>query len=95
MSIGKKCAPSGESINVGCSGLRMSPQTTDPVIQVVDGNQENVGSIIGLQSRVEFEQQTSNGQHQELGHAASLGHFAAAGNGLNRWVRPGLLGIVN
>lgn len=63
MGIGEKRASPRESIDVWCSGLRMSPQTTDPVIQVVDGNQENVGSFIGLESRIESEQQASSGKH--------------------------------
>ena len=42
-----RCKP----IDVGCLGLRMTTETTDPVIQIIDGKKQNVGSFTGLQEK--------------------------------------------
>jgi hypothetical protein len=36
MGVGKEHAPLGEAVEVGGGSLRMAPEATDPVIQVVD-----------------------------------------------------------
>lgn len=56
MGIGKQRASLGKSIDVRCQSLRMASQTADPIIQVVDGNQEDIGAFIGLRSRTESDQ---------------------------------------
>ena len=43
MRVGKHHAPLGEAVHVGCNRLRMPVERSDPVVQVVDGNEEDVG----------------------------------------------------
>ena len=43
MGLFKKHTPFGESIYVWCLGLWMATQTSDPVIEVVYGDQEDIG----------------------------------------------------
>ena len=44
MGVGKQSAPSSESIDVRCECLRMSAQASDPIVEVVDGDEKNVGA---------------------------------------------------
>ena len=43
MRVGKHHASLGEAVHVGRLRLRMSVERPDPVVQVVDGNEEDVG----------------------------------------------------
>jgi hypothetical protein len=42
--IRKENPANREAIDVGSLRIRMSTQTTDPVIQVIDGNEQDVGT---------------------------------------------------
>ncbi len=42
MSIGEQGSSFRQSIDVGSLHLRMSIQTSDPVIQIVDGDEEHI-----------------------------------------------------
>ena len=43
MGIGEQITSSGKSIDVRCFSLGMPLHTTDPVVQVIDTNEQNVG----------------------------------------------------
>ena len=45
MSIGKKHAAVGQSIQVWCRGLRVTAKTPAPIIQIIDGYKHDVGAI--------------------------------------------------
>ena len=49
MSIGKQSAHLGQAIDVGCLGLGVSAEATDPVVQVVDRKEQDVRRILGHQ----------------------------------------------
>ena len=51
MGLIKEHAPLGEGIDVRCFGLRMSSETTDPVVQIVDGKKQNIGSFSSLEEK--------------------------------------------
>ena len=51
MGLFKEHATLGEGIDIGCLGLRMTTETTDPVVQIIDGKKQNVGSFTGLQEK--------------------------------------------
>ena len=51
MGLLKEHAPFGKSIDIGCLGLRVSSKTTDPIVQIIDGNEQNVGALPGLQEK--------------------------------------------
>ena len=42
MGVGEKCAPGGEAIDVGGLSLGMTAEATDPVIEIVDGDEQDV-----------------------------------------------------
>ena len=50
MGLFKKHATFGEGIDVRCLGLRVATETTDPVIEVVYGDEEYVGALFGEQA---------------------------------------------
>ena len=43
MSVGEVDTFSGKSIDIGGSSLRVSTKAADPVIQVVDGDKQDIG----------------------------------------------------
>ena len=45
MGVGKEYAAGGEAIKVRGDRLRMSAQATDPVIEIVDRDEQDVGSV--------------------------------------------------
>ena len=47
MRIGKGGAHGSQTIDVGGFSLWVPTQVTYPMVQVVNGNEENVGSIVG------------------------------------------------
>ncbi len=47
MSLFKKYSMLGKGIYVRCLGLRMSTEASDPVIEVVYGDEEHVGALLG------------------------------------------------
>jgi hypothetical protein len=42
MSVGKEHAPLGQTVDVGSECLRMAIHATDPVIQIVDGDEQGI-----------------------------------------------------
>ena len=42
MGLFKEHAPLGEGIDIRRFGLRMTTETTNPVVQIIDGNEQNV-----------------------------------------------------
>ena len=51
MGVGKEHATLGQPVDVGGLGLGMTLHATDPVVQVVDGDEEGVG--LGSQVQVQ------------------------------------------
>jgi len=51
MGLFKKDAALGKGIDVRCLGLRMATEATDPVVQIIYGKKQNVGSFSGLQEK--------------------------------------------
>ena len=47
MGLFKEHAALGEGIDVRCLGLRMAAETTDPVIEIVHGNEQHIGVLFG------------------------------------------------
>ena len=45
MGLFKEHSPLGEGIDVRCLGLRMSTETTNPVIQVIDRDEQDIGVL--------------------------------------------------
>ena len=43
MRVGKQHPAFGQSINIGRAHLRMPLEATDPVVQVINGNEKHVG----------------------------------------------------
>ena len=52
MGIGKQLAAGGEPIQVGRPGLRMPAHAPDPIIQIVDGDKQNIGPKLGFVQRL-------------------------------------------
>ena len=46
MGIREQRAPGGEAIDVGGLRLGMTAEATDPVIQIVDGDEQDVGRLM-------------------------------------------------
>ena len=42
MGIGKEHPPLGQAIDIGRESLRMTSHATDPVVEIVDGNQQGI-----------------------------------------------------
>ena len=47
MGLFKKYTTIGQGIYVWCLGLRVSIEATDPVVEVVHGDEEHVGALLG------------------------------------------------
>ena len=47
MGVGERNSTRSQAINVGCFALRMSAQHPDPVVEVVDRDEENVRTPLG------------------------------------------------
>ncbi len=47
MGLFKEHAALGEGIDVRCLGLWMPAETTDPVIEIVPGNEQHIGVLFG------------------------------------------------
>jgi hypothetical protein len=45
--MGKGCAHGSQPIDVRSFGLRVTPEVTHPVVQVIDRNKKNVRPIVG------------------------------------------------
>ena len=45
MGLFKEHTPFGEGVDIGCPGLRMATEATDPVVQIIDGKKQNGGSF--------------------------------------------------
>ena len=43
MGVGEEHARSGQTIEVGCASLRVTAEATDPVVQIINGDEEDVG----------------------------------------------------
>ena len=43
MGVGEEHARGGQPIEVGRASLRMAAKATDPVVQIIDGDEEDVG----------------------------------------------------
>ena len=46
MSFGEQYAPACQRINVWRFDLRVSLQASDPVVEIIDGDEENIGALI-------------------------------------------------
>ena len=46
MSFGKQDASSSQGVDVRSLYLRVATQATDPVIEIIDGDEENIGPVI-------------------------------------------------
>lgn len=42
VSVGESGSHGCKSVDVGCFGLRITPQMTDPMIEVINGNEKNI-----------------------------------------------------
>lgn len=51
MSVGKQSAFRGQSINIGSPGLRVPVKAANPVIQIVDCNEQDVWPRVGCMDR--------------------------------------------
>jgi len=51
MSIGKQGAHVSQAVDVGCLGLGVSAEATDPVVQVVDGDKQDVRLPLGPEGK--------------------------------------------
>jgi len=45
MGLFKEHPSCGEGIDIGCLRLRMATEATDPVVQIIYGKKQNVGSF--------------------------------------------------
>ena len=45
MGLFKEHPSCGEGIDIGCLGLRMATEATDPVVEVIDGDEQDVRSF--------------------------------------------------
>ena len=45
MGLFKEHAPFGQCIYIWCLGLRMTTEATDPVVEVIDGDEQDVRSF--------------------------------------------------
>ena len=45
MGLFKKYTALGKGIDVRCLGLRMAAEATDPVVEVVHGNEQHIGAF--------------------------------------------------
>ena len=45
MGLFKEHTPFGERIDMRCLGLRMTTEATDPVVEVIDGDEQDVRSF--------------------------------------------------
>jgi hypothetical protein len=51
LGIGEDDTPGSEAVDIGGGRLRVSSEASDPVVQVVDGDEEDIWSSIGLHER--------------------------------------------
>jgi len=51
MGLLEEHAPFGEGIDVRRFGLWMASEATDPVVQIIYGDEQNVGALPGLQEK--------------------------------------------
>lgn len=45
MGIGEQCAAFGEAIDVRREGLRMALEAPDPVVEIIDSDEQDVGFL--------------------------------------------------
>ena len=74
MSIGEKNTSPRESLDVGCNVLRVPIQADNPVIQVINRNQEDVGmlSIISRELSLENPDQQTEKKEPSKTHPTVL-----------------------
>jgi hypothetical protein len=68
MGIAEKCAAGREAVDVRCFDVRMSAQTSDIVIEIIDGNEENVWSNRSVTNRVVEDQGYKDRKHPPSGN---------------------------
>ena len=89
MGVGKEDAAGRKAIHVGRLGLRMASQTADPVVQIIDGDEKNIGlwKVCGSQGRSgagEHAQEESDAQETADGVIHRAGSLAARRGGRRR-----------
>jgi hypothetical protein len=45
MGVGEQHPARGQAIEVGRLGVRMSTQAADPIVQVIDGDEQDIGAL--------------------------------------------------
>ena len=74
MSVSEKDSPLGEAVNMRRSGVWMPAQTTNPVIEVIDGDQEDIGFSFWAGSRARLrERKRKQGAHRGGKESIHLG----------------------
>src|SRR5580693_3369052 len=71
MCVGKKRSPPGQAVDIGLLHLGMSTQASDPIVQVIDCNEHNVGPLFrGFAGRVRHssDRQGDDRELQEPAH---------------------------
>ena len=91
MGIGKGCTHGRETVNIWRFRLRVSSEMTDPMIQVIDGDEEHIGLIFSEQKTAD-KKSKYNGQIPYF-HSLFWKKYAQAYYLLNHLVveRPSLL----
>ena len=74
MGIGKDHAAASQSIHVGRAGLGMTIQETNPVIQIIDGNEQYIRWLGTLDHFTN--QQACEADHEQC-HLLNLDHGVA------------------
>ena len=63
VGVGEEGAPLGEGVDVRCPGLGMSAEAADPVVEVVDGDEDDVGFFCGGAGEKEGEAEEEDADH--------------------------------
>lgn len=75
-----------KSIDIGSLCLRVSSETTDPVIQIVNGNEQDVRTIeriVGMSLSVERKDERNDSEHPNAGDLFSWNNHWRTMKGLN------------
>ena len=46
MGVGKKDTAGRETVKIRCLGLRMTAKTSNPIVQIIDGDKKDIGFVI-------------------------------------------------
>jgi hypothetical protein len=65
MGIGKKNAAPGQAIYVWHVSLRMPAQTANPIIEVINGNEQDVRSLVGPTELREASEESERCKHND------------------------------